>query len=776
MDNELTTEYLDKVFGKTFFGGSRLLIWDSFRCHISVDTKDTLRRLEIHSAVVPGGTTKFIQAPDVCWNAPFKNAIREKYNDWMVNGEKPTTSTGNLKAPPMDIYLEWIASAWESIPKPLIEDSFLTCGITKEIDGRHDEKIHVFKKDGAIPNGLALLKQRRKEDAVIKGVEEIDLGKDESDASVDMTELLGVEERRKIQAELALGARENIASAKVRIECRIEQNYSDKTDEEKVQIRDKACGNAIATKKALYRSQIKRTMKVRTLLELQREESAPLWTTLRGRLAHRDSDHFQELFLLDCSNEIAIFSSPRQLAMLKKTRTIISDGTFKMAPRGIFQVYRVFGFVAHTHSVPLATALMRGKNGDIYSRFWDKIRQELDTIPGDLEIRQANFDYEPASVFAFQRVFPEVHPKMCVFHVKQALNRRIQRMGLIDLYNSKEPEGTEFQRIVRKIGALQFCPPNYFARSLQLIRQLITDSPLEIANRGALEEILIYYNDTWIKNRIGRSFFSLFDVDQHRTTNHAESYHGRQRHFYQPGFLLGRWIANFQELSHAEEGSAVAVDEGRELPSQPLQLTIELDNAIAGEKANILAFLRTDYDDEQFTTAMSNYYGRVGHLIGFNPVQRNELDEMIIEDDARNLAEQSLDENGLLNADLPFDELDEIENFELLEDEQEENAIISTDDEGKQRREYFKIVGTRHEHPFGHLTHWHCYQAEIRGIFLVFVNEIVKLLADHRNSKAKLSVGTASRLVGTTQPRTSQLMVNSTLREFTKGNSYNGLG
>ncbi|KAL3104434.1 hypothetical protein niasHT_028951 [Heterodera trifolii] len=393
------------------------------------------------------------------------------------------------------------------------------------------------------------------------------------------TELLGVEERRKIQAELALGARENIASAKVRIECRIEQNYSDKTDEEKAQIRDKACGNAIATKKALYRSQIKRTMKVRTLLELQREESAP------------------------------------QLAMLKKTRTIISDGTFKMAPRGIFQ------------------------------------------------IRQANFDYEPASVFAFQRVFPEVHPKMCVFHVKQALNRRIQRMGLIDLYNSKEPEGTEFQRIVRKIGALQFCPPNYFARSLQLIRQLITDSPLEIANRGALEEILIYYDDTWIKNRIGRSFFSLFDVDQHRTTNHAESYHGRQRHFYQPGFLLGRWIANFQELSHAEEGSAVAVDEGRELPSQPLQLTIELDNAIAGEKANILAVLRTDYDDEQFTTAI------------------NELDEMIIEDDARNLAEQSLDENGLLNADLPFDELDEIENFELLEDEQEENAIISTDDE-----------------------------------------------------------------------------------------------
>ncbi|KAL3118319.1 hypothetical protein niasHT_005522 [Heterodera trifolii] len=45
---------------------------------------------------------------------------------------------------------------------------------------------YLEKKEGAIPNGLALLKQRRKEDAVIKGVEEIDLGEDESDASVDI--------------------------------------------------------------------------------------------------------------------------------------------------------------------------------------------------------------------------------------------------------------------------------------------------------------------------------------------------------------------------------------------------------------------------------------------------------------------------------------------------------------------------------------------------------------------------------------------------------------
>ncbi|KAL3095159.1 hypothetical protein niasHT_025452 [Heterodera trifolii] len=84
------------------------------------------------------------------------------------------------------VYLEWIANAWDSLPKQMIADSFLTCGISKEEKGRHDDKIHVFKPDGAIPNGLALLKQHRQEEEVLKMVEEIDLGEDESDEEIDV--------------------------------------------------------------------------------------------------------------------------------------------------------------------------------------------------------------------------------------------------------------------------------------------------------------------------------------------------------------------------------------------------------------------------------------------------------------------------------------------------------------------------------------------------------------------------------------------------------------
>uniref|UniRef100_A0A914H579 Transposase n=1 Tax=Globodera rostochiensis TaxID=31243 RepID=A0A914H579_GLORO len=434
--------------------------------------------------------------------------------------------------------------------------------------------------------------------------------------------------RGLIEAELALGPRENTASAKVRIECRVAQKYSDKPNDERTKIRDHACCNARATKKALYRAQKKRTKNIRTLQQLRRAESFPLWM---------GSDHYQELFMLHCSDELTIFSSPRQLALIKKSATIVSDGTFKMSPKGIFQVYRVFGFVGQTYALPLVTALMRGKTGVIYSRFWTKLREELNGVPGDLLISLANFDCEPASVNAFCVAFPE-------------------RMGYMELYSSRDQNGIEFQRIVRKIGALQFCPPNYVRRSLHLIRNQIGQTPLEIAQKAALNEILDYYDTIYVDSKqLGPAvFFNHFDVSKHRTINHAESYHGR-------------WLANFQELS-------------RQPPPRPFADTEEIDGEIARQKQHITNFLNTDFDEDQFNEAMAQYYGRIGSLIGFNPVRRAgtdpysllanslftlfafdpirfrgiyrraEVEKIMMNESAREMAEASLDENGLLAA------------------------------------------------------------------------------------------------------------------------------
>lgn len=62
MNDETTVDYLNKIIG-TFgkFFGKRLLVWDSFRSHISKSTKKLLKELDLDTAVIPGGCTGFIQ-------------------------------------------------------------------------------------------------------------------------------------------------------------------------------------------------------------------------------------------------------------------------------------------------------------------------------------------------------------------------------------------------------------------------------------------------------------------------------------------------------------------------------------------------------------------------------------------------------------------------------------------------------------------------------------------------------------------------------------------
>ena len=99
MNEGPTLIWADKVLGEFSFG-RRLLAWDSFSCHIMDSVKDKVKENNTDMVVVPGGCTKYIQAPDVCWNAPFKELVTERYDEWMAEGSQEYTAQGNLKAPP----------------------------------------------------------------------------------------------------------------------------------------------------------------------------------------------------------------------------------------------------------------------------------------------------------------------------------------------------------------------------------------------------------------------------------------------------------------------------------------------------------------------------------------------------------------------------------------------------------------------------------------------------------------------------------------------------
>ena len=118
----------------------RLFVWLAFNSHFLIHC------------------TKYIQAPDVCWNAPFKELVTERYDEWMAEGSQEYTAQGNLKAPPRRKIIEWILEAWKNVRIDVIKSSFKSCALNIAIDGSEDELIHCFKENQPCSAGLQRLK------------------------------------------------------------------------------------------------------------------------------------------------------------------------------------------------------------------------------------------------------------------------------------------------------------------------------------------------------------------------------------------------------------------------------------------------------------------------------------------------------------------------------------------------------------------------------------------------------------------------------------------
>ena len=84
---------------------------------------------------------------DIPWSRDIPLSKKCEYENLSTeyHGEKPTTLGGNLKAPEIETYLQWVYDAWESMSKESIIKSFHSCGITNSIDGSQDELISCFK-------------------------------------------------------------------------------------------------------------------------------------------------------------------------------------------------------------------------------------------------------------------------------------------------------------------------------------------------------------------------------------------------------------------------------------------------------------------------------------------------------------------------------------------------------------------------------------------------------------------------------------------------------
>lgn len=129
----------------------------------------SLKPAIINQAKISGDCTKFIQAPYVVWNKPFKAACTKKYDIWLEEeGIHAETEEGNLKAPSRRRVVEWILESWESLSTEMIKRSSKSCALNINVDGSKDDLIHCLKESQPCAAGRQLLESQME---VLKDIE-----------------------------------------------------------------------------------------------------------------------------------------------------------------------------------------------------------------------------------------------------------------------------------------------------------------------------------------------------------------------------------------------------------------------------------------------------------------------------------------------------------------------------------------------------------------------------------------------------------------------------
>ena len=112
---------------------------DSFEAHKTEQVKRPFKKDNTDLAVIPRGLTSVLQPLDVSLNKLFKDRVRQKWMTWMAEEIHEVRTGGLQKKPSVQLMCQWIGEAWHDIPREMVAESFLKCGITNSMNGSEDD-------------------------------------------------------------------------------------------------------------------------------------------------------------------------------------------------------------------------------------------------------------------------------------------------------------------------------------------------------------------------------------------------------------------------------------------------------------------------------------------------------------------------------------------------------------------------------------------------------------------------------------------------------------
>ena len=181
------------------------------------------------------------------------------------------------------------------------------------------------------------------------------------------------------------------------------------------------CKRSIRRNRALHRP--------RDPQNLQELEINGEWTMTSGENPVRFLLHDNGT---DSDERVIIFATEAHLQELARSEKWSMDGNFAMAPHIFMQLYVIQGFVSGCF-LPLAYVLLQRKTQTSYEVMF-RIFEEHGCDPSTVLI-----DFEKSVENALHSVFGKhVQVKFCFYHLTQSTWRRIQTLGLANLYQDNE--------------------------------------------------------------------------------------------------------------------------------------------------------------------------------------------------------------------------------------------------------------------------------------------------------------------------------------------------
>ena len=146
-------------------------------------------------------------------------------------------------------------------------------------------------------------------------------------------------------------------------------------------------------------------------------------------------------------DNILLFFSTNAVSRLNENRIWACDGTFSIVPDPYSQLYTI-SYIKENHVFPSIFAILKNKTQSTYTSLFKLLK---DIIPS-LDPEAIKTDFETAAISGLRTTFSSARISGCMFHLGQAVDRKIKEQGLMNTYKTD----ATFKRYTKALVALTY--------------------------------------------------------------------------------------------------------------------------------------------------------------------------------------------------------------------------------------------------------------------------------------------------------------------------------